>query len=300
MNDDGEHVAGVTCPLRSIGLAIKTVKPTRVIVVFDGKGGSKSRKKVYDGYKAGREKNKLRVNRQYQDMMNDEDERESMKRQYVWLFELLHNLPVTTMMYDGVEADDVMAYITTNVLGENEQAVLMSTDKDFLQLVNHKTLVWSPTKKKLYNTEIIKEEWGIESKNLLLYRMLDGDVSDGIPGIKGCGLKTVINRIPEITEDTKLSLDEFLEIVESKRGKIKLYDTIVESREQLEMNHRLMQLEDVEISGNTKMNVLERFDEPTNPLNRMDFFKVCLKYKVLNNFGNVDNWLRTTFGTLIM
>ena len=52
------------------------------------------------------------------------------------------------MMYDSVEDfDDVMAYITTNILKEDEQAVLMSTDKDFLQLVDEKTIVWSPTKK---------------------------------------------------------------------------------------------------------------------------------------------------------
>jgi len=109
MNDDGDHVAGVTGTLKSIGYAIKQVQPTRVIVVFDGSGGSQSRKKMFGGYKANRDgKNKLRVNRSYDDMMNEEDERESMKRQIVWLSELLHELPVTTMMYDSVEADDII------------------------------------------------------------------------------------------------------------------------------------------------------------------------------------------------
>ena len=51
--------------------------------------------------------------------MNDEDERESMKRQFVWLNEMLYGLPLTTMIYDGVEADDIMAYITTHLLKEN-------------------------------------------------------------------------------------------------------------------------------------------------------------------------------------
>ena len=45
--------------------------------------------------------------------MNEEDERESMKRQFVWLNEMLHELPITNMIYDGVEADDIMAYIPT-------------------------------------------------------------------------------------------------------------------------------------------------------------------------------------------
>ena len=87
-----------------------------------------------------------------------------MKRQFVWLNELLHGLPLTTMIYDGVEADDIIAYIGTNILKEDEQAVIMSTDKDFLQLVNDTTIVWSPTKKKMYNKSLVKEEYGIGVK----------------------------------------------------------------------------------------------------------------------------------------
>ena len=45
MNDDGDHVAGITCVLKSIGFAVRKINPTRVIIVFDGKGGSQSRKK---------------------------------------------------------------------------------------------------------------------------------------------------------------------------------------------------------------------------------------------------------------
>lgn len=303
MNDNGEHVGGVTGVLKSIGYAIRQTQPTRVVVVFDGKGGSKSRKKKFDGYKAQRDSNKLRVNRQYADLMNDEDERESMKRQYVWLMEMLHGLPLTTMIYDGVEADDVMAYISTQILKEDEQAVVMSTDKDFLQLVDDKTIVWSPTKKKMYNKSRVKEEFGIESKNLLLYRVLDGDKSDNIPGVYGCGLKTVTKRFPEITEDKKLSVDDLLRLAEEKKeetkGKIKIYNDILESKSQILLNRELMQLDDVDISGVIKMNILDRFNEPVNPLNKMDFMKILLKYRVVNNFGDINDWLKTTFGNII-
>lgn len=300
MNDDGDHVAGVTGVLKSIGYAIRQTQPTRVIVVFDGKGGSQSRKKKFDGYKANRDTNKLRVNRQYAEMMNVEDERESMKRQFVWLAEMLHQLPVTTMIYDGVEADDVMAYITTQLLKEDEQAVVMSTDKDFLQLVNDTTIVWSPTKKKIYNKKVVREEFGIESKNLLLYRVLDGDTSDNIPGIKGCGIKTLVKRIPELTEDTKLTVDDLLRLCEEKSGKVKLYDDILNAREQIKMNRELMQLDDPDISGIIKMNILDKFNEPNNQLNKLDFMKVALKYKVVNSFGDINDWLKATFGSLIV
>jgi len=303
MNEDGDHVGGATGVLKSIGFAIRKIQPTRVVVVFDGKGGSNTRKKKFGGYKAQRDSNKLRVNRQYADMMNDEDERESMKRQYTWLMELLHGLPITTMIYDGVEADDIMAYIPTQILKEGEQAVLMSTDKDFLQLVDDNTIVWSPTKKKIYNKKVVKEEFGIESKNLLLYRVLDGDKSDNIPGVYGCGIKTVVKRFPELTEDTKLSVDDLLTLSEQKKeetkGKIKLYNDILEAKKQILLNRELMQLDDVDISGIIKMQCLDRFNEPVKPLNKMDFMKILLKYKVVNNFGDINDWLKTTFGNLV-
>jgi len=303
MNDDGDHVGGVTGALKSIGYAIRQTQPSRVVVVFDGKGGSQRRKKAFGGYKAQRDKNKLRVNRAYADLMNDEDERESMKRQFVWLNEMLYGLPITTMIYDGVEADDVMAYITTQILKEDEQAVIMSTDKDFLQLVNDTTIVWSPTKKKMYNTSLVKEEYGIESKNLLLYRVLDGDKSDNIPGVYGCGIKTLVKRFPEITGDEKLSVDDLFDLCETKieetKGKIKIYKDILKSKRQILLNEDLMQLDDVDISGQIKMKVLDRFNEEIQPLNKMDFMKILLKYKVIGNFGDINDWLKTTFGNLI-
>jgi DNA polymerase-1 len=303
LNDNGDHVGGVVGTLKSIGYAIRQVEPTRVIVTFDGQGGSKNRKKIYGEYKANRSKSKLHINRAYNDMMNEEEERESMKRQYVWLMDMLSYLPMTTMIYDGVEADDTMAYIATNLLKEDEQAVIMSTDKDFLQLVDDKTIVWSPTKKKIYNQNRIKEEFGLDPKNLLLYRVLDGDTSDNIPGVYGCGLKTVLKRYPEITEDKEISVDEFLDLTEQKveetKGKIKIYKDILNSKNQIIMNEKLMQLKDVDISGQIKMKILERFNEELKPLNKMDFMKVLLKYKVVNNFGDINDWLKRTFGNII-
>jgi len=196
-----------------------------------------------------------------------------------------------------------MAYITTNLLKEDEQAVIMSTDKDFLQLVDEKTIVWSPTKKKIYNQNRIKEEFGMDSKNLLLYRVLDGDSSDNIPGVYGCGIKTILKRYPEVAEDKEITLDEFFQLTEQKveetKGKIKIYNDILESKDQILMNEKLMQLKDVDISGTIKMNILDRFKEEIKPLNKINFLKITLKYKVANNFGDINDWLKRTFGNLI-
>ena len=60
-----------------------------------------------------------------------------------------------------------------------------------------------------------------------------------------------------------------------------------------------MQLKDVDISGSIKMKIVDRFNEDIKPLNKMDFMKVLLKYKVINNMGDVNDWLKTTFGNII-
>ena len=88
-------------------------------------------------------------------------------------------------------------------------------------------------------------------------------------------------------------------LAEEKKGKIKLYDDILEAREQIIMNEKLMQLKEVDISGQIKMKILDRFHEEIKPLNKMDFMKVLLKYKVVNNMGNINDWLKTTFGNII-
>ena len=113
LNDNGDHIGGIVGTLKSIGYAIRMINPTRVILTFDGKGGAKSRQNIYAGYKADRAKNKIRLNRAITVDMNPEDEQVSMKRQMVGLAELLTALPVTLMVYDGIEADDVIGYVAT-------------------------------------------------------------------------------------------------------------------------------------------------------------------------------------------
>jgi 5'-3' exonuclease len=134
---------------------------------------------------------------------------------------------------------------------------------------------------------------------MLIYRVLDGDSSDNIPGVRGCGIKTLLKRFPELTDERIITVDELLRLAEEKKGKIKLYDDILESREQIIMNEKLMQLKEVDISGQIKMKILDRFNEEIKPLNKMDFMKVLLKYKVVNNMGNINDWLKTTFGNIV-
>jgi len=301
MNEDGDHTGGVIGSLKSVGYQIREFNPTRCIVTFDGQDGSKSRKKLHSGYKAGREKNRFRVNRQYQGMLSEADERLSMKQQFLWLNDVLDSLPVQTMIYDGIEADDTIAYLTKQTV-ENEggEAIIVSTDKDFLQLVSDKVLVFSPTKKKLYNRQMVFDEFGIWPQNMLLYRTLDGDKSDNIPGIKGCGIKTILKRFPELSEDRLISHEELFEMCEEKQGKIKLYTDVLEAKDKLMLNKRLMELHDPHIPSQQKMKILDRYREDDVTFSKMDFLKVGTKYKILQNWRDINDWLQNTFRGIIV
>ena len=298
-NDKDYHVGGVVGFLKSVGYAIKQVQPTRLVIVFDGKGGSKSRKKVDSNYKANRDGASLRVHRSFLEKMVTETADESMQRQYNWLVELLSALPITTMIYDMVEADDVIGYIASDILKDAEQCVIMSTDKDFLQLVNEKTIVWSPSKKKIYNRKTIREEFGLSHNNLLMYRILDGDTSDNIQGVKGCGLKTIIKRFPEIVSDEKLDIEDIFRLSNDRLTESKIYKEILNSEARVRTNYELMQLSSVTISGIIKMNILDRFNENVDGFNKLKFIKLMSSYGMMDLFPNVHTWLRETYETLL-
>ena len=281
-NDDGVHVGGIVGFLKSIGYVINMVSPTRVIIVFDGKGGSNRRRKIYPEYKQNR-KTKYRVNRTY-DFASQEDERQNMIMQLQRCVEYLDTLPVTELSYDKIEADDTIGYLCKQVLTESE-IVVMSTDKDFLQLANGRTKIWSPTKKKLYDEEAVFEEFGITAKNYIWFRVLDGDKSDNINGVRGLGLKTIRKKLPFLTENKICNIDD-------------ITDVLPESSDIIKRNYDLMQLQDVNISGSTKTKIIERVNQPINKLVKYKFEKMFLEDKLFTTLPNVTTWLLTNFNQL--
>ena len=206
LNDDGEHCGGVTGFLLSTAATIRRLKPTRVIIVFDGKGGSNRRKSVYKGYKEGRTGlTKLNRLAGYEDL---EDQQVSMRNQFKRLIEYLQILPITMTYIDYVEADDIIAYLTNHYF--EKQVTILSSDKDFLQLVNHRIQVFTPTKKKMYTEKEVREDFGVSAQNLIFYRVIMGDKSDNIKGVNGVGIKTIESKMKFLTEND-LSLDTFIE-----------------------------------------------------------------------------------------
>jgi 5'-3' exonuclease len=290
INDDGLHIGGMIGFLRSIRYTCDILKPSRCIIVFDGKDGSKRRSKIYPDYKATR-KVKKRLNRNVDWGTAPADEEESMKEQMGRLIEYLEQLPLTLVCIDGIEADDTIAYMSQQLLTDSD-IFIMSTDKDFLQLVDDRVKVWSPTKKKLYTKDEVFDEFGIPSRNILTYRILDGDKSDNITGIRGCGIKSIIKYIQPITEDKDFSVIDLLDYVKnSSDNKIKLLDTIQNSRNLVKRNYLLMQLQKVDIPNHTKMKIQGAINGEVPQLIKYRFQTMFLKDKLSTQIKNLDTWL---------
>ena len=294
-NDDGVHIGGMTGFLQSIGYAIRNIRPTRVIICWDGKGGSTRRRKMFPDYKANR-RVRTRLTRM-SNYGNVGDEQIAMGQQIRRLTQYLETLPVTVLATENIEADDAIAYICEQIYAES-QKFIMSTDKDYIQLVNEKVEVWSPTKKIFYFQETILEEFGVPANNFLEYRTLLGDSSDNIPGIKGTGLKTLQKRLPIIFGDKKITIDDILKQAEDNKSDAKILATIAESGDILRLNYKLMQLREVDISGHAKSSILDIVRRPIQRLNKPKFLTMFLEDKINSTMKNPEFWLQDTWRSL--
>ena len=295
LNDDGEHIGGLVGFLKSLAYIVKTLKPTRCIVVFDGKGGSTRRRKWYPNYK-NKKKTRFRLNRGNEHMTLD-DERKSMRYQLVQLAKYLNNLPISVLSIDNIEADDTIAYISKQIL-KKSKITIMSTDKDFLQLIDDRINVWNPLRKKIYEPKDVLDEYGIPTHNFVLYRCLDGDKSDNVPGIKGIGLKRLIKKFDILLEDKSISVEDLLLFCEDRVSEGKIFQNIIDYKGRLELNYKLMQLHNVDISGNSKLNIKNIVLSNVNRIYEKEFKKMYMRDKLWSAIPNLQSWLSLSFGHL--
>jgi len=294
MDENGNHIGGVTGFLKSVGYVIRKFKPSRVYVIFDGKGGSKRRREIYPDYKSGR-KPLTRLNRTY-DMTTEQDEQDLMRYELVIVAKALMKLPITTITLDHVEADDIISYIAQHVVENGGESIIYSTDKDFLQLVGDGIKVWNPVKKKTYIPETVLEDYTIHPNNFLLYRALTGDISDNLPGIKGLGMKTLLKFMPGFATEEKLDLDDVITIAESSKSKV--MSKIVDQKETIQRNLIMMSLLSVMMSDNNKLKVLNKINKPQLFLKKYDLTKLLIETSILPAMQNYDSWVVSTFNSL--
>lgn len=297
MNDDGLHIGGITGFLKSVGYAIRKLKPTRCIIVFDGKGGSQRRRKMYPDYKKGR-KARRNYNRAYEDDL--EDPEEAMIREMHSIGKYLKTLPVTTVSIDSIEADDSIAYIAKQVYQEDDNHIyIMSSDKDFLQLVDDRIKVWAPKKKKVYSKGDVEEDHGYPAQNYLMTRLIEGDRSDNISGVNGIGPKRIEKRLGDFLKCEEFrKVDDLLEYAEKRKDESNTYKRILDHEDTLRLNWRLMQLHEVDISAEKKLNITDIVESPTRKLDRKGFQELFMNDKLWGAFPSLNSWLTDTFLTL--
>lgn len=296
-NEDGDHIGGITGFLYSVGKTVRDFKPTRCVIVFDGRGGSVKRKKIYGDYKANRA-NKTKLRRHDHHDSTIEDEQESMRHQFSRLVSYLDNLPVTFMAIDGIEADDAIAYIAQMYEDTCKKITIVSTDRDFYQLVDDRIQVWSPIKKKMYDVDAVHEEFGVHPNNMVIYRSFTGDASDNIPGVNGIGPKTILKLIPELSQPTEYSVDDLLDKSRTNLKESKSYQKILDNARIIEQNYQLMNIKLLDIPAQTASKIRGIMEQPISELNKSEFQRLFYEDKMWAIMKNLPEWLNNTWLSL--
>ena len=237
MDGNGEHVGGIVGFLKGIQLLCERYRPSKVVVAWEG-GGSPRRRAIDSSYKSGKRPGKL--NRFYDDIPDTVENRNS---QVATLVSLLRKAGVKQVYVSDCEGDDIIAHISSSVL-RTEDCVIVSTDKDFFQLIDQRVKVWSPGSKKEWSVDSVVENFGIHPENFCLARCFVGDVSDGLKGAPGVGFKSLVKRFEGFGSSDNLTIDDIVTECRKLReqSRLKLYDSIIESEDQVRKNWKLMYL----------------------------------------------------------
>lgn len=247
----GDPVGGVLGTLYTIGKAVRVMGCDRVIIVYDGVNNTKQRRKMLPDYKG-----KRRVQRDM-DRLDNPNKEVNRKAQLKLLIQCFNNLPVLQFIHKGVEADDVIAYAAQQLVHTHDasEAIIMSSDKDFLQLVSNKIKVWSPSKNKLYGVDEVIEDFEVHPENMIWYRAFVGDKSDEIKGVPGIGHKSAKNI--ENIGNKPLSLTE-IQNYATKRKEARWKNFLEIHQKKFSENVELMQLDISIIPSKILLNISER------------------------------------------
>lgn len=229
MNSKGEEYGAVMSFLRMLGNILNKKDFNYCIVCFDGVGSGVLRWEYYKDYKANRDKNYslhdpnmsdydrkileyqnkvLSYSRKMKITTKDNDD-EAFEREKSIINAILEELCVRQYEYENVEGDDIIAYYVKNKK-PNEKVVIVSSDKDLTQLISDTVIVYNPRMRDFVTKDNSVEKIGITHENVVLEKILCGDASDNIKGVKGIGETTLIKLFPQI-KDTKTDLSVIIE-----------------------------------------------------------------------------------------
>lgn len=201
---DGTYTNAVYGFLAILFKELDEVKPDYIAVAFDLKAPT-ARHKMYDGYKANRK-----------------GMPEELAAQMPILKDVLRAMNITIIEEEGYEADDVLG--TLSRIGENSglDVVLLTGDRDSFQLATDKVSIYIPrtkagkTETEIFNRDKVLEVYGVEPKQMIEVKGLQGDTSDNIPGVPGIGEKTALSLVKKYG-----TIDHLYECVESNTDDLK-------------------------------------------------------------------------------
>ncbi|MDR9501493.1 MAG: DNA polymerase I [Desulfurivibrionaceae bacterium] len=203
---------------------IREKSPTHMAVAFDKKGPT-FRHALYSDYKANRA------------AMPDDL---SCQIPYIQALVAAYNIPI--LIEAGVEADDLIASAARRLHDQGHKVIVVSGDKDLLQLVAGGITAWEPMKDVVMDQEFIRTKYNIPPELLLDFFALIGDTSDNIPGVPGIGPKTAAKLLTEHG-----SLDNLLAHLDQLK-KSKLKENLIAHQELALLSRTLIALkEDLDV-----------------------------------------------------
>lgn len=191
----GSHIGGIFHFLNTLRLSFENYHLDKIVVFWDGDDASLSRKRIYHHYKENRS-NRFKT----------EEENSSYDYQRSRIKQYLEEVYVRQAEFPNCETDDCVAYYVQN--SPEEKKIIFSSDGDLTQLVSKDTQLYNPSHRKLYKPKdtFVYDHVELLVENIKIAKMLCGDPSDNIAGIKSLGVKRLLTLFPEIVTQP-LTLD---------------------------------------------------------------------------------------------
>ena len=280
LSTNGQPIGGTKGFIKSLQSVCRTINPHLIFVAWDG--GSQKRKSIDKNYKAGRKP--VRLNRDIHNMTAGEQE-DNKNWQQQRLIEYLNEMPIIQSYVENVEADDIIALVSQSQALSEYHKIILSSDKDFIQLCDDTTILYRPIQKEILNKKRILDQYEIHPTNFALARAIAGDKSDNLPGIGGAGLPTVSKRFPFLSEEKSYTIQELVEYAEGIDSKLKVYKNIVEKRELVEKNYKMMQLYAPNISAQSAQYIRRMLNNP-----EFNFNKSGVRAMMIEDGFGVYDW----------
>ena len=262
---DGSHIGGLHIFLRLLRNYMELYTFKKVYVFWDGEESGRERYEIYPEYKSNRG-GKYDIN---QDIVVAEELQKFKVQQY------LTELGIRQLQFKYIEGDDLIAgYIQQKP--DNEFVTIMTNDRDILQLINDTTRVYLIDIKKHIDKDNFKDVFGYHLENHLLVKMLNGDTSDMIKGVKGVSKKSLLTNFPDLI-NKKVTLNNIFEEcdrinkerIDNKKKPFKAINNIrkgitngSQGKRLYEINRKIMDLKNPLIDTNIKQIITKYIHSP--------------------------------------